>query len=297
MDSRLRGNDKRKEKTMSKDYTDITVNNNGQPWPDTRAIDASGPAATDGTELVKEVTDADWLRHQSFMDFFNFDPNDLDDLPGVDGSGYPLSQPLLAKYLNYGIPGDVISLAWSAANDPVTLAAALGCDIRLLALNGQGILRANYTLLDSLVYVGDPANPTADYFYHADDAAGTIRNTTGIYLILPDTRGYFLRGHDPSGTIDPEGASRLVGSMQDHALQNITGIFHISRFDDGSLPLYDFSGAIEFDGYFTPARDRFDKGAGVNNQARISFDASRVANTSPDETRPVNIAIRHFIRY
>ena len=31
---------------------------------------------------------------------------------------------------------------------------------------------------------------------------------------IPDFRGYFLRGLDPSGRIDPDGASRNVGSVQ-----------------------------------------------------------------------------------
>jgi hypothetical protein len=68
--------------------------------------------------------------------------------------------------------------------------------------------------------VGDPDNPTADAFYHADDAAGTSRNTAGIYLILPDFRGKFVRGLDPLGVIDQDGPTRTMADDQVDAFQN-----------------------------------------------------------------------------
>jgi hypothetical protein len=86
--------------------------------------------------------------------------------------------------------------------------------IRMLLLDGSGILRANYSDLDDAVYVGDSDNGTAGAFYHANDAGGTIRATGGPYLILPDGRGRFPRGLDSSGTIDPDGASRFLGDDQ-----------------------------------------------------------------------------------
>lgn len=36
---------------------------------------------------------------------------------------------------------------------------------------------------------------------------------------LPDFRGYFLRGHDDSGNIDPDRKGKQIGSQQDDALQ------------------------------------------------------------------------------
>ena len=48
---------------------------------------------------------------------------------------------------------------------------------------------------------------------------------------LPDARGQFLRGLDPSGTVDPDGAGRSLGDSQadenkshDHVLQNGTNV-------------------------------------------------------------------------
>jgi len=287
---------------MSKYYTAITGNNNGLPFPDTKAVNASGPTATDGTELVRQVMDDVWDAKQAELDFYNYPPNTLDNLPGIDGNGYPRSQPLLAKYLNYGTPGTVIALGWNAGTDPAVIAAATGCDVRLLFLNGQGINRTldDYKLLDSLVYCGDTANPTADYFYHADDALGAVRNIAGDYLILPDTRGYFLRGLDSSGAVDPNRTGEIVGSAQDDALQNITGSFEIKHI----------RGAATYDLYLNPqgAFGKIANGGGTANAAdEIGVSALNDVGTfdasgSPDartstETRPKNIAIRHAIYY
>jgi hypothetical protein len=286
---------------MSKDYTSITTHNNGLPFPNTRAIDASGPTATDGTELVKEVIDDIWLEKQALLNFYNETPNGLDDEPGVDSARLPKSQPLALQYMNYGTPGKIVSLGWSTQpplyGDPALISASLGFDLRILILNGQGILRNNYFMLDSLVYCGNINNATADSFYHANDAAGTIRSTSGAYLILPDYRGYAERGLDPSGTIDPEGAGRIVGSKQDDALQNLVGIFHIRR-DSGGSPSIPYAenaftlltnggSAITFNGSGT-----------TRPVQRLQFDASNSPDARTDiETRTKNIAVRYGIYY
>lgn len=213
-----------------KDYTTITVNNNGQPFPDTRAVDASGPLATDGTEYIKEVVDDAWLEKQAELDFYDYPPTGLEDLKGVDAiTGLPNSQPLAARYMNYATPGTIVN--WPSAEDPFTVGVTHGIDLRLILLFGQGIDRTmdEYKMLDSIVYIGDGDNATADSFYHANDVGGTIRNTAGDYLILPDLRGYSFRGLDTSGSVDPDGAGRIVGSKQDDAFQGISGSFFLLR--------------------------------------------------------------------
>ena len=91
--------------------------------------------------------------------------------------------------------------------------------IRLLNLEGQGVLVSAYPALAAACYVGDPNNPAAGAYYKADDALGAVRNTAGVYLILPDFRGRFARGEDIGATVDPDGASRLLGDGQADALQ------------------------------------------------------------------------------
>jgi len=91
--------------------------------------------------------------------------------------------------------------------------------IRLLNLEGQGVLVSAYPDLAAACYVGDPNNPSAGAYYKADDEPGTSRNTAGVYLILPDARGRFARGEDIGATVDPGGAARLLGDGQDDAVQ------------------------------------------------------------------------------
>ena len=44
--------------------------------------------------------------------------------------------------------------------------------------------------------------------------------------ILPDLRGYFVRGYDTRNTVDTEGAGRVIGSVQGDAIRNIRGTLY-----------------------------------------------------------------------
>jgi hypothetical protein len=291
-----------------KAYEDITDKNNGQLFPDTRAIDSSGPLATDGTEIIKEVVDDIWLERQALLDFYNNPPNGLDDLPGVDViSGLPNSQPLATQYMAHATPGVIIN--WPSAEDPFAVGVTHGIDIRLLLLEGQGIDRTldDYKMLDSIVYIGDTDNPSADSFYHADDAAGTIRNIAGDYLILPDLRGYSIRGLDITGTVDPDGASRIVGSVQEDAFQDFTGSFFLKRKNLGNpeIVLGNPSGAFVVNPAIEPlgaenSEIQATTPSGPNNKEvnEVLFFASGDSNARTSiETRNKNMAAYFAIYY
>lgn len=149
-------------------------------FPNVLAINSTGAATQDGTEYIAEqINNGIFGPSQAFMDYAGLTPNGVTEAAGA-------SQLLTALQLGHAIgPGTYRRYAKSTAPS-VT-------GDRLLILSGQGILRANYTALDTAVYVGDPNNATAPYFYHADDAAGTIRNTAGIYLILPPENPTYLK--------------------------------------------------------------------------------------------------------
>lgn len=181
------------------------ANTNGLAFPDTLAVNASGPSATDGTEFVKGFIDDIWGWFQAMLDYASLTPTGVSEGPGA-------SQMLEAIGKGFGI-GPGLGVTYWKEGDP-----SVNGD-RVLLLNGQGILRANFAELDAAVYVGDGNNGTADAFYRADDAAGTIRNIAGIYLIMPETRGYVLRGLDTAASVDPDGASRTLGHAQLDAFQ------------------------------------------------------------------------------
>lgn len=159
---------------MAIDASVALTNTNAVAFPGTESVNASGPTAVDGTEYVKVLIDNYMMGpQQALLNFAGLTP---DGLPEEDGA----SQELEAMQKSFGYPGEAVN--WYGDLDPATVGA------RILLLHGQGILISQYTELTTSVYVGDGNNATAPAFYKADDAAGTIRNIAGIYLILPDAQ-------------------------------------------------------------------------------------------------------------
>lgn len=216
---------------MALDAFAVFVNTNGVAFPDTEAVNSSGALATDGTEFVKIMID-NWLfgRQQALLNHVGLTPNGIAEADGA-------SQELLALQRMGMHPGQGIFAFWN--DTPANLG------IRVLMLTGQGVLRANFAELDAAVYVGDGNNPTASVFYHADDAGGVTRNTAGIYLILPDARGQTLRGLDLAAAVDPDGASRDLGSLQLDAFQ--AWQLGVDEDGTGARDYWAQSGARDFD--------------------------------------------------
>ena len=191
------------------DYAASFTNFSGA-FPDILAINASGPSATDGTEFVSNmINDSMWGVMQMILNRAGLSPD------GVLESD-TASQIRDALQLGFGAPVGVVT-QWHIDDDPGTSGH------RALLLNGQGILRANFAELDAACYVGDANNAAVAAagggYFRADDAAGTIPNIAGIYLILPETRGYAPRGLDVAASVDPDGASRFLGDPQLDAFQ------------------------------------------------------------------------------
>jgi hypothetical protein len=190
-------------------YLASFTNTNLVGFPDTEAVNATGPSATDGTEFVKLMIDDHWGARQAIMAHAGLTPDGVTEAAGT-------AQIIEALQKGFGgSPGFVQE--WNLAADPGTTGH------RCLLLQGQGILRANYPDVDAAVYVGDGNNAAVaaagGAYYHADDAAGTIPNTIGLYLILPEGRGVVPRGLDTAAAIDPDGASRYLGDLQVDAFQ------------------------------------------------------------------------------
>lgn len=262
---------------MAIDAESTFANTNNTAFPNTESVNASGPLATDGTEFVKALIDNYMFGpQQALLNYAGLTPN------GVSESASN-SQELEAMKSSFGYPGEEVN--WYGSVDPSTVGA------KILLLHGQGVLVANYQELTNTVYVGDIDNGTAEAFFRADDAAGTIRNTTGDYLILPDARGRVGRYLDTTGIVDPDGALRLVGDTQEDAFQ---GHWHdilngssqrITRPAGGGVGGTSNTGAAapSLTDYMV-AKDIVSDG--INGTPRIS-----------SETRMKNISVRPGIRY
>ena len=256
------------------------IHQDGVPFPNTKAINSTGPFTTDGTEFIAAlVNDFNFGVLQSLLAYTGQTPNGIVESPAN-------SQFLEGLRRAFSYPGEVFVAAFN--QDP----AILG--IRALKLTGQGILRANYPLLDNAVYVGDGNNGTAPAFYRSDDSAGTIRNINGIYLKLPDARGRVIRGLDLAAIVDPQGASRRLGGSQGFAIEDFSGSFLIRNPSAGTTiisPLGVFSSGTTIITSVPLATT-----GGTIFATKIDFNASGGATTST-ETRMTNIAFDYFIRY
>lgn len=109
---------------------------------------------------------------------------------------------------------------------------------------------------------------------------------------VPDMRGMFVRGYDPSGFNDANGIGRGFASIQGDAIRNITGKF---APDEGwySGGGHQAAGAMYMDGeYSNMPGSHGDKG----RTPFLKFDASRVVPTA-NENRPKNINLLYAIKH
>lgn len=143
-------------------------------FPTAEAQNSTGAATPDGTEFIAQlINDLFMGPMQATLDYAGLTPNGVTEAAGA-------SQFLEAIGKGFAV-GPGIRVPWDKFDDP----SVTGDRVLLFSNAKQGKLRASYADLDAAVYVGDGNNPTAPYYYHADDAPGVTRNTTGAYLILP----------------------------------------------------------------------------------------------------------------
>lgn len=194
----------------SKWPTQTTAPSGDYPYGSAQNITTPGDGT--GTPFVKDLVD-DWFGfQQEVLQRAGITPSGNPDHAGdsdvFDG---------LRKTIG-GYPGHIITTC--CQSDP----ASLG--IRALALQGQTVAIASYSDLVTATYVGDANNGDTTWatgFYKTSDTPGTVRNTAGPYFVLPDFRGYFLRGLDlAGGSVDPNAASRFCGSFQTSAVREHT---------------------------------------------------------------------------
>lgn len=265
------------------DYAAAFANFSGA-FPDTLAINASGPSATDGTEFIANmINDSMWGPWQMILNRAGLSPN------GVLESD-SASQIREALQKGFGAPVGTVT-QWHLDDDPGTSGH------RALLLNGQGILRANYAELDAACYVGDGNNASVAAagggYFRADNSDGSSPNIAGIYLILPETRGYTARGLDAAATVDPDGASRFLGDNQVDAVQKITGQ---ATFIFGS-DLAAATGALDVTSTGTAVSGGSDAQSYTLDFDNSNSTSPNAAKTDDVETRMSNFATKFAVWY
>lgn len=259
-----------------------TPNTSGA-FPNVVGLNVTAPGAGDGTPFLKSMIDDLWGARQAIMDHANLTPDAVTESASA-------SQFLEGIQKVAGHPGEVIAWDGEAADPSAD-------DIRLLPLNGQGVLRASYPDLDTACYVGNTLNPTASAYYRATDAAGTSRSTSGAYLILPDRRGYVLRGLDTAAAVDPDGAARDIGDVQDWKIKQHDHTCWTQTEYLNTTTITYTSGAVAFNGiaYISGAENLTD----VLAQTIPTSGGSKpiAAANQGTENRMTNSATRWCIRY
>jgi len=269
-----------------------TILNYSGTFPNSLAIDASGAGLTDGSEFTAAyINNFVFGISQAVLDYSGVTPNGVAEAAGA-------SQFIEGMQKGAGLlPGLVME--WNLAVDP----AAIG--FRGLLLSGQGVLRANYPELDTNNYVGDGNNAAVaaagGAYFRADNSDGSSPNIAGVYLILPESRGYAPRGLDVAASVDPQGASRVLGDNQIDASQRITG--KIGQEATGAFGYFHTSGT---DGVFAgsaPATYVFPAaGASAISSRTADFDSDtsvspNAAKTDDVETRMSNRSTKYVVIY
>jgi hypothetical protein len=264
---------------MAKSVENTFINFSGA-FPSAAAVNASGAGATDGTEFVKAYLD-NWAfgPQQALLDRAGLTPDEV-----TESATASQVVEAIKKGFNTG-PGKVEMYHF---NDTF---ATLG--YRILSLNGQGVLRATYPELDAICYVGDGNNATVaaggGAYYRADDAAGVTPNIAGIYLILPESRGYAPRGLDTAASIDPGGATRFLGDNQGDTLQG----FEVDvKTDIGNLNVA--ANAFTAGGTSTAATVL---GTGDDIIGVIQSDGVNGTPRISSETRMTNFSVNYGVGY
>jgi hypothetical protein len=143
-----------------------------------------------------------------------------------------------------------------------------------LKVNGAAILVSSYQALTDARWVGAAENATATWWYRCDNPSNPngSRNVNGLYLVLEDLRGEFIRGWDDGRGVD---VGRAIGSHQLDALQQHTHTIATRAQNNGGNAVARGEGGS----WGAPSTEQ------VNTDART--DA---------ETRPRNVALLAIIK-
>ena len=285
-----------------KDFS--TIDYTTGAFPNTVADDSSGPTVRDGMPLTAQWPNEMFGVFQAILAYAGRSP----DGNAEDASAMPAStissQVLSSLRLALSMPGEVLYFA-GRDPDPATHGG------RLLELAGQGVLIADYPDLVGVTYCGDANNATASSFFKVDNPAiaPPVRNTAGLYMMLPNCRGQFIRAlngaaafpvdkdRDSNSLNDEPGSEQLsqAGSHDHPVGWNDSGTVRVLNNDSYWVATVTSPGLTEVDLLIrqsTAITNGTTEGFGKSTDG--GYDYSVPADT---ETRPKNVAFYAMIRY
>lgn len=202
--------------------------------------------------------------------------------------------------LNYAPPAVVYhnDILWwcNAANGPGTEVGAVepGTDdacwttfMQKLSSGGSG---GGTNPVGAVIMYHDTTAPAG--YLACDGAEFSVTDYPRLYALLgksttPDLRGLFVRGFDPAGKVDPDGATRAIGSKQADAGRNATGTFaSTDDSPDGTTGVFRIESALGTDD-------------GRRTAYKISMDLARAWGNehTASEFRGVNANLLYCIKH
>jgi hypothetical protein len=253
-----------------------SIFNSSGAFPVTVAVNVSAPGAGDGTEFNANFCNDTWGWRQDVLQRAGMTPDGVDEASGT-------SQTYEALQKCFGHPGEIV--LWPHPTSPAP------SGIRLLPCNGTVISVSTYQDLVDAVYVGDANNNNFSYqgFYKTSEQGGTARSTSGTYFVLPDLRGSFMRGYDPTAISDPDGASRVIPSSQAHGFQ-VHG-HELTSFTAGNYCEQGVHTTGGVSGWQQSASAGIDRLYAPNNASAF------VGGNPISETRPYNFNAQWCVRF
>ena len=107
--------------------------------------------------------------------------------------------------------------------------------------------------------------------------------------VLPDLRGYFVRGYDTRNTVDPDGATRALGSLQNNAMIRLTGSF-TARNSAGDTP--EKARGV----FYATGSSAYVVATGTGALGIVYFDSNKQA-PGATEIRPKNKTLLYCIKH
>ena len=272
-------------------------------FPNTAAINSTSPNVANGTPLVASILNDEWGVWQQILAMAQMTPSGVGETAAASantalGAGQQkvgaLQMAILPPgmiVLDFIVPGSGTyfsqAMAWGAASGGPPSRYQYR---RVIPAIGQVVTISSYPDMCQALYCGDGNNATAVYCYKATSSVSpnSNRSTAGTFMVIPDCRGLTLRGYDIGAIHDPQGASRMLASLQQDAFQ---GHYH-GPFVGGEtfLMVYGGSSTLTFVG-------------GGSNFPTASTTGSPVtdgANGTPrtsTETRMYNVSVNIGIAY
>lgn len=201
------------------------------------------------------------------------------DIVTFDASGITINTGAISGGNNTVKPG--MSMIWNSQTIPAGWHEE----------DGAALLISSYPDLATNIYVGNTLNATAAWGYKCTDPLNpnTTRSTSGTYIVLPDSRGEFMRGWDHGRGID---TGRAWASAQADELKSHT---HTGTTDSAGAHTHPVPTGGTGGGNAAQTGPQGGNGITTGSSGAHTHPFTTAA-TGGTETRPRNLA-RMFIIY